>query len=591
MERRVFLAVLLMSAVLIVNNLLFPPAPEPDDAGASRADSAEVRRTAVPPPATTPAPRTGRRPPTTVSAAGSRDSVVVVTPLARYVISTRGGAVLRVELPRYPSYTQPDQPVQLVPEDVTDLLATRVEGPSGNVDFSSALFRVDRTRVTVREGGAPQTLRLIHDGTGPRMELLYTFHPERYGIDVRGSVTGVAGGARLVTSLGTGLAAHEASDHHPERELAVVAWETDAARVETERLAALEGVDTLTGPLAWVGVKDKYFFAALVAESGADFTRATARHLNPSSVRHPGEEEARPLPRAQLRAELPLNADGDFAYRAFLGPLEHARLVAAGRNLQDVNPYGYRWLNWLVRPIAAAVLWVLARMHDNLGIAYGWVLIIFGVMMRVVLWPLNAKAMRAQMRNMETQPLLQERMKAVQEKYADDRQRQQQEMMTVYKELGVNPFSMLSGCLPMLIPMPVLITLFFVFQSAIEFRGASFLWLEDLSLRDPYYILPVFMVGSMFALQWVTTQMSGMAQNPQMKIMMYVMPLMMGIFFWNLASGLNLYYATTNLASIPQQLLIARERKEAQARSKAQQKEDAKGPERPPPRRRKRKRA
>lgn len=297
-----------------------------------------------------------------------------------------------------------------------------------------------------------------------------------------------------------------------------------------------------------------------------------------------------PLPRAQLRAELPLGADGTFAYRAYLGPLEHARLVGAGRNLQDVNPYGYRWLNWLVRPIAAAVLWILARMHDNLGIAYGWVLIIFGVMMRVVLWPLNAKAMRAQMRNMETQPLLQERMKAVQEKYAEDRQRQQQEMMTVYKELGVNPFSMLSGCLPMLIPMPVLITLFFVFQSAIEFRGASFLWLQDLSLRDPYYILPVFMVGSMFALQWVTTQMSGMAQNPQMKIMMYVMPLMMGIFFWNLASGLNLYYATTNLASIPQQLLIARERREAQARLKAEQEEEAKGPKRPPPRR-KRKRA
>lgn len=590
MERRIFLAVLLMSAVLIVNNLLFPPVPEPDGAGAPRADSAEVRKTAAPPPPAAAAPRPVRPPPT-APAAGPGDTVVVVTPLARYVLSTRGGAVLRVELPRYPSYTEPGEPVQLVPEDVTDLLATRVESPTGSVDFASALFRVDRSRLAVREGEAPQTLRLVHDdGAGSSMELLYTFDPTRYGIDVRGSVSGVARGSRLVTSLGTGLAAHEASDHHPERELAVVAWETDAARVETERLAALEGVDTLTGPLGWVGIKDKYFFAALVAESGADFSRATARHLSPSSLRHAGEEEAMPLPRAQLRAELPLGADGTFAYRAYLGPLEHARLVAAGRNLQDVNPYGYRWLNWLVRPIAAAVLWILARMHDNLGIAYGWVLIIFGVMMRVVLWPLNAKAMRAQMRNMETQPLLQERMKAVQEKYAEDRQRQQQEMMAVYKELGVNPFSMLSGCLPMLIPMPVLITLFFVFQSAIEFRGASFLWLQDLSLRDPYYILPVFMVGSMFALQWVTTQMSGMAQNPQMKIMMYVMPLMMGIFFWNLASGLNLYYATTNLASIPQQLLIARERREAQARLKAEQEEEAKGPKRPPPRR-KRKRA
>ncbi len=590
MERRVLLAVLLMSAVLIVNNLLFPVS-EPVDAGGSGADSVGARATAAPPPRS-PDPTPVPPPSLPVRSAGRGDTIVVVTPLARYVISTRGAAVLRVELPRYPSYTEPGQPVQLVPEGVTDLLSARLEAPSGSSDFASALFRADRTRLTLRSGGEAQTLRLVRDdGSGPHLELLYTFHPDRYGIDVRGSASGVAPDARLVTSLGTGLAAHEASDHHPERELALVAWDADANRVDTERLAALEKVDTLAGPLAWVGVKDKYFFAALIAEGGADFARATALHLSPSAVVHPGEEEERPLPRAQLDAELPLDADGSFAYRAYLGPLEHARLVAAGRNLQDVNPYGYRWLNWLVRPIAAAVLWILARMHDNLGIAYGWVLIIFGVMMRVVLWPLNAKAMRAQMRNMETQPLLQERMKAVQEKYADDRQRQQQEMMAVYRELGVNPFSMLSGCLPMLIPMPVLITLFFVFQSAIEFRGASFLWLQDLSLRDPYYILPIFMVGSMFALQWVTTQMSGMAQNPQMKIMMYGMPLMMGIFFWKLASGLNLYYATTNLASIPQQLLIARERREAQARLKVEPEEAAKGPQRPPPRRRKRKRA
>src|SRR5690606_30873275 len=101
-------------------------------------------------------------------------------------------------------------------------------------------------------------------------------------------------------------------------------------------------------------------------------------------------------------------------------------------------------------------------------------------------WPLNARAMRAQMKNMEFQPLVME----IKQKYANDPQKQQEAMVALYKEKGFNPFS---GCLPLLIPFPVLITLFFVFQNTIAFRGAPFLWLDDLSLRDPYNILPVIL--------------------------------------------------------------------------------------------------
>jgi len=191
------------------------------------------------------------------------------------------------------------------------------------------------------------------------------------------------------------------------------------------------------------------------------------------------------------------------------------------------------------------------------------------VLVRLVTWPLNAKAMRAQMKNMAVQPQLQARMKEIQAKYGKDPQRQQQEMMAMYREMGVNPFSMMSGCLPMMIPMPVLITLFFVFQGAIEFRGARFAYLPDLSLRDPYYLLPVLLVVSMFALQWISTKLSGMEQNPQTKMMLYTMPLMMGFFFWFMPSGLNLYYVSSNIASLPQQLMIANERRRATEAQKA----------------------
>jgi len=110
--------------------------------------------------------------------------------------------------------------------------------------------------------------------------------------------------------------------------------------------------------------------------------------------------------------------------------------------------------------------------------------------------------------------------------------------------------------------MPILFTLFFVFQGTIEFRGVPFLWLPDLSLKDPLYIIPVVMGASMFLLQWIG-QRSMSVVNSQMKVMMYVLPIFMAVLFATFPSGLNLYYTTSNFASLPQQLFLARERRAA----------------------------
>jgi YidC/Oxa1 family membrane protein insertase len=184
--------------------------------------------------------------------------------------------------------------------------------------------------------------------------------------------------------------------------------------------------------------------------------------------------------------------------------------------------------------------------------------------MRGLLWPLNAKAMRSQLKTMELQP----RMKEIQEKYKEKPEQLQKEMMRLYKEEGFNP---LGGCLPMLIPWPVLITLFFVFQNTIEFRGVEFLWLPDLSRPDPLYLLPVVLGLSLFALQFMNMRATG-SDNPQQKMLMYFMPVMMTVIFLNFASGLNLYYAASNVASLPQQIQIIGERKRAKARLDAKKK-------------------
>jgi YidC/Oxa1 family membrane protein insertase len=143
-------------------------------------------------------------------------------------------------------------------------------------------------------------------------------------------------------------------------------------------------------------------------------------------------------------------------------------------------------------------------------------------------------------------------------------------MMRLYKEHGFNP---LAGCLPMLLPWPVLVALFFVFQNTIELRGVPFLWLPDLSTKDPFYILPVLLAVSMFLMQWFS--MRSLEQvNPQMKMMMYVMPPMMLFIFLNFASGLNLYYVTANVATIPQQIWITKEREKMKGRPPPKLSED-----------------
>jgi YidC/Oxa1 family membrane protein insertase len=246
-------------------------------------------------------------------------------------------------------------------------------------------------------------------------------------------------------------------------------------------------------------------------------------------------------------------SNGSFAFDIYAGPQQFTRLVALGRDFQNSNPYG-GLLQPIVQPFAVLVMRVLLWLKAATGFQYGWVLVIFGVLVRLALWPLNQKAMRTTLRMQQIQPELNE----LQQKHKGNPQKLQEELMRVYKSHGMTPFSPLAGCLPMLIPMPVLFALFFVFQNTIEFRGVPFLWLPDISLKDPLYIIPVFMGASMFMMSWLGNR--GAPPNPQMKMMLYVLPIVFTALFLSFASGLNLYYAVQNIAALPQQYLISRER-------------------------------
>ena len=315
--------------------------------------------------------------------------------------------------------------------------------------------------------------------------------------------------------------------------------------VESEELRDIEERIVHEGPYLWAAFKSKFFVLAVLPQAeglgGEDYLGGVITET----------VDGRPL----VTVAENVGADNRWDHVVFAGPQDYARLSALGDDLEEVNPYGWRFLRPLLRPIVAGIIWTLNFLHDTLNLGYGWVLILFGVLMRVIFWPFHQKAMRAQLRNMQVQPMLKE----IQAKYKDQPEKLQKEMMRLYKEYGFNP---LAGCLPMLLPWPILIALFFVFQNTIELRGVEFLWLPDLSAKDPYYILPVFLAVSMFLVQYISYR-SMDQDNPQMKMMMWFMPFFMGFIFMQFASGLNLYYATANVAMIPQQFYIAKERVKA----------------------------
>jgi YidC/Oxa1 family membrane protein insertase len=481
--------------------------------------------------------------------------VTVVSDVVRLRFSTVGAALTSAEVLQYESYTPNgagEHPVELIrPGD--RVFGFRVAMGGDTVRLDSQAFEVDRLELQLsRENPADSVVfRYPFPSGSAEFVVTYRFQLDSYLVDVSGRLEGVGDrGYSILTSLGEGLRTNEKEPADDYRQLAYVVRGQDGD-IESEGLDKVDpGSVQLAegGPFDWVAVKNKYFVIALVPpEEGPAFGGLLV-------AGQPAEHSAR------MVASLPAPAGAGFRFQAYVGPQEYDRLEAVGRSrdLEHVNPYGWRWMRPIIRPLVGIVMVVLEWLHGFLGLAYGWVLIVFGVAMRVVLFPLYQKSMRAQLAQMQVQPL----MKDLQTRYKDDPQKLQSEMMKLYKEHNVNP---LAGCLPMLLPMPILFALFFVFQSTIAFRGVPFLWLPDLSLKDPYYIIPLLMGASMFLLSWIGQR--GMEANAQMKMMTYMMPVVFTVMFANFPSGLNLYYATSNLASLPQQLYLSKERKAAKKKA------------------------
>jgi YidC/Oxa1 family membrane protein insertase len=559
MDKRFFLALLLTGVVLVVTPLIFSPPPRPaalvappatavtppvggtGTTGATAVTAVTAGQAIKPDPKTSGA-STGKT--AGIPAADLLDTIHGTGGGTVFTFSTRGAAPRSGELPEYRSLGSEKGTVRLE-GGTTPLLQYGVLIGNDTTRLDETVFRFAK-----RDVAGEAVLTFTSPDTAAPATITYHLQPSSTLTRVEVEVPKATGRAYFLLGLPRGFVSHEADTLDDIRHLSYSAKPTTHGATGVSFSSLDPGERKLiAGPISWAVAKSKYFLVGVLSPS--DSSAFSEVHVVG------GARESKLATHASATVIVPL-VNGRAAFDLYAGPQSWSKMHAIGREFETANPYG-GFMQPVVQPFATIVMNVMLWMKQVVKLDYGWVLVIFGLAIRIVLWPLNQSAMRSSIRLQRIQPEL----TAVQAKYKDDRVKQQEEIMKVYQAHGMSPFSALSGCLPALIPMPVFFALFFVFQNTIEFRGVPFLWLADISLRDPLYILPIVTGASMFLLSWIG--MRNMPKNPQATMMLYLMPGMFTTFLLSTASGLSLYYLVQQIAAIPQQWMIANERKKAQA--------------------------
>ena len=319
---------------------------------------------------------------------------------------------------------------------------------------------------------------------------------------------------------------------------------------------SISGGNTIKGPFEWAGPGDQYFTAIFIPDDPDTAAMVTLRN-SLQVPRDPQKPESKETVNVDAIGAAVGDLRGPTAERMYVGPKELSSLEAVHvPTIKNGDPdlrgtVDFGWWGLIARPLFLWLKWTYKHIVPN----WGWAIVIQTLIITVALLPLRITQMKSMLKMQRIAPQI----KSIQEKYKkyslrDPRKAQMNEEISgLYKKEGVNPAG---GCLPLLIQFPFLIAYYRMLGVALDLRHAHWLWVSDLSARDPYFILPILMVASMFAMQRMTPQ-AGM-DPAQQKMMTWMMPLMMGFLFFNFAAGLNLYYAETNLISMAQQAIMNR---------------------------------
>lgn len=310
------------------------------------------------------------------------------------------------------------------------------------------------------------------------------------------------------------------------------------------------------GRVDWLAVRNKYFAAVIIPSEPSSLEGAYLEGYT-IPLRNSGMKE---IYSARLMMPFKGTSLEKKSFRLYIGPVDYDRLKGIGYNLEALVDFGtFFGLKFIVRPIAEYILLPLFNFIHLFIPNYGFVIIVFSLIIKIVVYPLTKKSYKS----MKKMQLLQPKILEIKEKYKEDPQKMNKETMKLYQTYGVNPAG---GCLPLLLQMPIFIALWGLFQAAIELRQQPFiLWIKDLSRPDVIYDLgfqlPLFgiqQISGLALLMGITTfaQQKMSIKDPKQQSLVYIMPVMLTILFMTFPSGLNLYYFMFNVFSIAQQYYI-----------------------------------
>ena len=532
MDKRTILAVGLIILVIGAYNLFIipkfappPPTPSsrqprplPDDRRQPRQRPTASRRQSPPPgQAAGPVRRRGGRAP---------EDIAIDRPLWAATFTNAGGGLKSWGLKTY-TYAkgQTDAaggaiggaPLEIVrPGSAAPPLSFTFVDPATQAAFAAPMAVTKTADGFTLTGG---------DSHGLRLTRTYSFSADKYLTEMLISIENNGDVPRSVSwemAFGPGL-----DRHLPEKE------KTD----EGIKVFAAGGLDSVKvkkvgerkdlGLVSWAAIGNRYFLAALMPMEGS--LSAFARRTTTT-----GEEIG-------LRSEVAsLGPRQAVTYRiaAYLGPKDRALLAAVGKDLERGVDYGWFW--WLALPFLGILQFCFSFLRS-----WGLAIVALTMLVKAALFPISFKMFRSMKKMQELQP----KMAALKSKFKGDNQGLQQATMAIYKEHKVNP---MAGCLPMVVQIPVFFALYKVLYNAIELRGAGFLYIPDLSLKDPYYITPILMGVTMLIQQRMTPSVG----DPMQAKMMMFMPVIMTAMFINFSSGLVLYFLFSNIMSIGEQKLF-----------------------------------
>ena len=507
-------------------------------------------------------PRQAQRAPVDSSFAaatqGEERTITVRTDEYRAVFSTKGATLQSFTLNEYFFSGQEGVPVEMVSSELGALSLAFTPPQGSYVDTRSLYFGTpgfDSDSLIVTDGPRELAFEVpVGDGV---IRQVFTFQPGSYEVGLRieeegANVLSNSGGYELVWDGCIPFA--EADDG--QEAAASGAYARSGGEVEQiNLLKEPSGSQRLNGDVDWVAVKDKYFIAVLLPDESTEGAEIEGERYGEAGDEEFTEDFA-------VRLLMPRPRDEADTFRLYLGPMEFERINAYDVGLYDVVDYGFG--AFMTRPIAKYIISPSFRFLGGLLPNYGLVIILFAIAVKMLLYPLTKVSYKNTARMRELQP----KMEVIKEKYGDDPQKQQEAMMKMYRETGVNP---LAGCLPLLLQYPIIIALWRYFQNSIVIRQESFLWAADLSAPDPIINLPFeipfygdFVAGFTLIMGLAMIVQMKVAMPPstggtQQKVMMYFLPGILFVVFNRLASGLSLYYLTFNILTIVQQKLINKE--------------------------------